>query len=44
MVGVEAVDSEADIDILELIRLGQPILQGIYGAYHQAGQRSRPPP
>ena len=26
MVGIEAVDSEADVDVLELIRLGLPIL------------------
>ena len=28
MVGVKAVDSEADIDVLELIRLWLPILVG----------------
>ena len=28
MVGVEAVDSEADVDVLELIRLWLPILVG----------------
>ena len=28
MVGIEAVDSEADVDVLELIRLWLPILVG----------------